>query len=220
MRRSWPAGRSPAVAVLRRPARILALGGIGLLALAACGTVPAPGTAPAQGTGSGTSARALCANPDGASRLVLSRPAMPRASSAHHYLIAVRSTVTERARVHDLARTLCALPRESSGPINCPAAFVGDSIRLLFSTAQHAYPPIVVNRSGCQDVIGLGKVRTVARSPGFWPTFTRDSGGLPSSIFTPQRRQCGPIVLPGGKRDCPGTVRPGGIREQGGKATG
>jgi len=166
------------------------------LAVAACGSAPAPGSSPgsaASGTGRAEQAasarvlpagRGLCARPDAARRVIISRitglrTAHPGGSAPHRRKLLRRPiparTITDPARVHALARALCRLPLMPRGPISCPALFPG-GFQLLFLGTGRGLPIITVQSSGCREVTGLGAPRWAARSPAFWKLLTRLSG--------------------------------------------
>lgn len=137
------------------------------------------------------------------------------------FALAPHAVVTDRAKVHDLARALCSLPRQPAEPMGCPMLVSGQVIRIQFSTADRSYPLVRIQASGCEVVTGLGPPRTVSRTPGFWLRLAHDEGVLSSSPFFPVQRRCGPISLPGANVHCPGRMRPGGgTSEQGGSVTG
>lgn len=74
------------------------------------------------------------------------------------------------ARVQEVARTLCALPRLNIKPgdaTSCPAAF-GVGYELLFAEPGASITPVEIS-SGCEFVSGIGGYRWLLSSPGFWP---------------------------------------------------
>jgi hypothetical protein len=140
-----------------------------LLALAGCASAPSGtvastrATAPARATASTRAAgpggaqaasagRPLCAGARQPDQVVLRltdprpREILPRAA-----------TVTNPARVRDLAAALCRLPPVPRGQ-HCPAARPG-AILLEFSAQGHTYARLLIHDSGCPSVTGLGAAR-------------------------------------------------------------
>ncbi|HEY2549820.1 MAG TPA: hypothetical protein VGI64_04520 [Streptosporangiaceae bacterium] len=206
---------------LRRPAGLIAFCVLGGLAAAGCGTIPAPGSAQAPSSLAGRAAatdpppavpatRLLCANPAGASRAVVTRTPVLHPILPQNRNLALHAVVTSPAKVHDLARALCALPRMPREPMACPMIISGAVVRIQFSTAGRSYPQVRVQTSGCEQVTGLGPPRTVMRTPGFWLRLAHDTGVLNSPFFPVQRRPCGPISVPGEIRHCQGKMQPFG----------
>lgn len=130
----------------------------------------------------------------------------------------LHAVVTDPAKVHDIARALCALPRLPKEPMACPMLRTGDEIHIQFSTADHSYPQVTVQMTGCEEVTGLGPPRSVIRTPGFWLRLAHDTGVLSSPFFPVQRQHCGPISVPGEIRHCSGKMQPFGPGQGG--ATG
>jgi hypothetical protein len=143
-------------------------------------------------------------------RTPMLHPILPQRPS-----LALHAVVTDPARVHDLARALCALPPLPTEPMPCPMLISAGAIRIQFSAGDRAYPPVMIQATGCEEVSGLGAPRTAMRTPGFWLRLAHDEGVLPGSPFFPVQR-CGPITVPGSIAHCPGRMRPGGTAEQGG----
>lgn len=90
---------------------------------------------------------------------------------------ALRITITDPAKVRTLARAVCALPPEPPGVHSCPID-VGGAIDLRFSAPGQTFPQVVIGRSGCQVVSGLGATRTVAGHPQFWKVLNQVAGAL------------------------------------------
>jgi hypothetical protein len=127
-----------------------------LIAMAGCGST-AGGSAPGRGAAS--------------SSVVTASTGVPLCVHAHHLdRVTLRLTVT-RAReilprvmtisaapqVQALAAALCGLPRLPRG-LHCPAALSG-ALRLEFTAAGQAYPPLRIQDSGCANVTGMGPLR-------------------------------------------------------------
>lgn len=168
---------------------------------AASGTRPAAsGTGQASPAGSArvlSDGRGLCARPGAPSRVIISRitgprlmrpmgPVRPltthRSRPPHEQKLLRRPilarTITDPARVHALARALCALPLMPRGPISCPAEFPG-GFQLLFLGTRRDLPIITVQASGCREVTGLGAPRWAAQSPAFWKLLNTLSRPIP-----------------------------------------
>jgi hypothetical protein len=174
------------------------------MALAACGSIPAPGSS-AAGNAAGPPAaaaagkavpadRALCANPASASRVLISRSASLRQIQPEQALPPVRALVTAIARVRALARALCALPTMGQGVFHCPALFEG-SFTLSFTADGRGLPVVTIQESGCEIVTGLGPARVVNKSPVFRTALAR-AVGTSSPVL--------PVFLPGDppRSDC------------------
>ncbi len=119
---------------------------------------------PAHGAG------ALCAAVPAVTRLVVSPVSALPQSHVHPAMVAgvtVRSTAQARAVAH----AVCALPPWPSG-MNCPAN-LGTGYRLSFAASQAAFPVVTAETSGCRNVIGAGRLRSAARTPGFWAILHR-----------------------------------------------
>ena len=127
----------------------------------------------------------VCAAVSSVDRLVITRSS---AKSAR-FTFPAEITVTEPRRVRDMARALCALPVMPSGTFHCPPEFA-ISYRLIFAVGERTLKPVIVLPSGCQEVYGLGRVRWVALSPGFWPIMGATMG-IPHPRYATLR---GPIT--------------------------
>lgn len=196
---------------------------LGPVVLAACGSVAAPvsstGAVAATTPGTAVPAQlALCANPAAADRVVIARtPTIDRIQPVHVELSA-QTTVTNTARVRALAKALCALPKMPAGVVNCPALLEG-MYALRFTAAGRPLPEVTIQESGCQTVTGLGPVRTVSKSPRFWPVLAKAArAGLsvpPRPVYlplSPTGTACTPVSTRsvGHNSYCPGQARPGG----------
>jgi hypothetical protein len=193
------------------------------MALAGCGSIAAPGSsAAADAAGSGTSGHAgpaqlaLCANPAAADSVVISRfPPMVRIQPQQAQQ-AGQAKVTAAARAQALAKALCALPRMPKGITNCPMLLAG-YYKLSFTAAGRPLPVVRIQVSGCQTVTGLGPVRSVSKSPGFWTVLAKQGNLFPAGrpVFLPGKPTepgCAPpSTSGGGHTDCPGTDVPGQI---------
>jgi len=95
--------------------------------------------------------RALCRKMPGLTGLVVHRIIYPRA----HFRFAFPPTVvvTSHRRVHDVARALCALPKQTE--VNCANDF-GVTYRLRFYPAWFRLTPVLITATGCGSVTGLG----------------------------------------------------------------
>lgn len=196
----------------------------GLLVLAACGSVAAPGSSadPAAAGAPGKAAPAqlaLCADPSAAQRVVIARTPTINRIQPVHVEPAAQTTVTNGPAVRALARALCALPTMTTGIINCPALLEGTYV-LRFTTADRVIPEVTIEASGCKTVTGLGPARTVSKSPGFWPVLARTArAGVtipPLPVYLPQDpagMACVPVSTrsTGGTAHCPAQARPGGV---------
>jgi hypothetical protein len=72
-------------------------------------------------------------------------------------------TIRDTATVRQLATLLCALPGLPPGRLMCPN-MLGASYRLFFVAGSRAFPPVVVQMSGCRVVTGLGPARSWSTS--------------------------------------------------------
>jgi hypothetical protein len=116
-----------------------------LMGLAACGSVSA-GSAGRPASASASSSKAptvaagtpaggsLCADGQGADRVVVSRTASPR-----------KVTLSGAPQVQALVAALCALPPMPAGQ-HCPAA-PARSVRLVFTAGEQSFPPTTPPRS-------------------------------------------------------------------------
>ncbi|MCL5973317.1 MAG: hypothetical protein ACYCWN_04965 [Ferrimicrobium sp.] len=83
------------------------------------------------------------------------------------FVLPARSIVKSPGRVRAIATALCQLPAMPTGTIVCPAD-LGPSYALRFSTNNKKFGTILLDATGCQGVTGLGHMRWVLRSAGFW----------------------------------------------------
>ena len=152
-----------------------------LMGLAACGTVSAasaghPASASASSSkapeaAAGTPAGgSLCADGQGADRVVVSRTASPR-----------QVTLTGATQVQAMVAALCALPPMPAGQ-HCAAASAG-SVRLVFGAGEQSFPPVTVQESGCRSVTGMGATRWWSGSSQFGRA-ARRGGGRPGRAGT------------------------------------
>jgi hypothetical protein len=133
-----------------------------LMGLAACGSVSAGGagnpastsgsanssSAPAAGPGTSSAAAgaaggSLCANGQGADRVVVSRTRLALTRPV---------TLTGTTQVQAMIAALCALPALPAGQ-HCAAAA---SVRLVFAAGDQSFPPVIVQQTGCRSVTGVG----------------------------------------------------------------
>ncbi len=149
-----------------------------LVGLTACGsaTTGSAGhatSAPASASSSAASAAAagtpaggsLCADGQGADRVVVSRTASPR-----------QVTLTGTTQVQAMVAALCALPPAPAGQ-HCAAASAG-SVRLVFAVGPQSFPPVTVQQSGCRSVTGMGATRSWSGSSQFGVLLDEAVGGL------------------------------------------
>ena len=185
-----------------RRAALVTVGTGAIIALGACGQVPASqsahaGQSPAMNKPaaasralgaadpggpvrlSGTHAHvALCADIARLTSVVVSRTSGFRDSQMGS--IQPRGiTIVEPALVRGLAAALCGLPEMPRIALTCPAQFGVGSLRFAFAAGGRPYTPVVVQLSGCRVVTGLGAARR-ASSAAFWQTVDQDLGGLAS----------------------------------------
>jgi hypothetical protein len=226
--------RFPASQRLAFGAAVLA--SAGAIALAGCGSLAASGSGSA-GTGSSAapvsasgSARAsgpasapartaagqaaLCASASTVTRLVVLRSRLINRIQVMHFPFPPQVIVTNAANARAVAAALCALPKMPGGLINCPNQILGATYRLTFTVAGKPLPVVTVQATGCQTVTGVGPVRRVATTPGFWRVLGNAIGlfGAGPPVFSgngPSLSQCRPtaarsVPIIG----CPGTMRP------------
>jgi hypothetical protein len=222
--------RGPAIVL---PAVLLA----GALALAACGSASArhgtaSGSALTSTTGNGHALPvpvsqpssgslpvppgALCADPAAPSEVVIARSPTLERLQPQRVVLSAQTTVTDAARVHALARALCALPPMSTR-VMCPMLVEG-AYTLWFGGTGRPIPEVRIQQSGCQVVTGLGTNRTVATSPRFWQVLARTAAAgvsiSPLPVYLPETRAgtgCEPASRrgTGTMRQCPGPAQPG-----------
>jgi len=168
---SWSNSRSGAVG-----ARPIARAAILLvpLALAACGSVVAGSGA---GSTSPQSAQSpnkavplpspLCRSPGAVNHLVVRRTGVISRAGEQSFAFPALVTVTSAAEASAVASALCALPAQPAGVTNCPADF-GVGYQLRFAAGRQHFHVVTLQATGCETVSGLGKARTIARTPGFW----------------------------------------------------
>ncbi len=142
------------------------------LALAACGSVvPGSGAGSAGTHGAQAPDKAvpltLCADSGAVSHLVVRRTGPLPNPHPQRFTFPPLVTVTSAAGARSVAAALCALPRQPAGVVNCPAGF-GVGYQLRFAAGQHHFRVVRLQATGCEVVTGLGKPRTVSRSPHFW----------------------------------------------------
>jgi hypothetical protein len=174
----WPGGNS---AISKGRHGSWALGcaaALGVMALAACGSVRAVGSS----AGSGHTSPVAQHSPAPASAR-FPQPALCREAAAVTRLEVVRShgfkvpelepafpnmvTVTNRALIRNVIRALCALPVTPPGVYHCPALLLGTAYTLRFSVGSRPLPLVTIDSTGCQAVTGVGPDRRVT-SEGFW----------------------------------------------------
>jgi hypothetical protein len=146
------------------------------MGLAACGSVSAGSAGHPASVGASSSkapaaaARtpaggSLCADGQGADRVLVSRTASPR-----------QVTLSGATQVQAMVAAICALPAMPPGQ-HCPAASA-DSVRLVFAAGEQNFPPVSVQESGCRGVIGLGATRSWSTSSAFGRLLDEAVGGM------------------------------------------
>jgi hypothetical protein len=90
------------------------------------------------------------------------------------------STILDPGLVRGLAAALCGLPVLPRVALTCPAQFGAGSVRFAFAAGARPFLPVLVQVSGCRVVTGLGPVRS-ASSAAFWQLLEKDLGGLAST---------------------------------------
>lgn len=134
--------------------------------LSACGSAGSA-SQPGSSISPAPPAATLAQDLSGLDRLVVRRSdAFPQ--NHIHFTFPAAVTVTDVARVRMVARALLTLPAMPKG-IHCPID-LGIVYQLTFFRGGQALPAISIRATGCQQVSGLGIMRWVARSPGFWRT--------------------------------------------------
>jgi len=193
----WPRGNS-AISKRRHGSWAPVCGAaLGVMVLAACGSVRAAGS-PA---GSGHTSPVAQQSPAPASAR-FPQPALCREAAAVTRLEVVRShgfkvpelepafpnmvTVTNRALIRDVIRALCALPVTPPGVYHCPALLLGTAYTLRFSVGSRPLPLVTIDSTGCQAVTGVGPDRRVT-SERFWRVLSRALGVRTPLVLTGSR---------------------------------
>lgn len=170
---------------------------LGVLALAACGSVRSTGS-PA---GSGHTSQVARHSPGPASAR-FPQPALCREAAAVTRLEVVRShgfkvpelepalpnmvTVTNRALIRDVIQALCALPATPPGVYHCPELLLGTAYTLSFSVGSRPLPLVTIDSTGCEAVTGVGPDRRVTLE-GFWQVLSRALGVRTPPVLTGSR---------------------------------
>jgi len=159
---------------------------LGVLVLAACGSVRAAGSLAGSGqtspvtqrspapAGARSSQAALCREATAVTRLEVVRNhgfKVPELEPAFPNVV----TVTNRAVIRDVIRALCALPVTPPGAYHCPAMLLGTAYTLRFSVGSRPLPLVTIESTGCEAVTGVGPGRRVT-SEGFWRVLSRAIG--------------------------------------------
>jgi len=123
-------------------------------------------------------------------------------------------TVASPASARAVARALCALPPMPRGVFHCPALLTGTTYQLRFTAGGRRLPPVTIEATGCEVVIGVGQTRWVTTSPGFWRVLGTAAHLRPPgrSAFSGDRHR-GPICDPirrAQANGCPALVQPCG----------
>ena len=143
-----------------------------MFVLAACGSAAGGDPGPSRPASAADST--VCGSVPALDRLVVHRSdAFPQ--NHMRFSFPAEVTVTDAAQVRAAARALCSLPKMPSGTFACPAD-LGIVYHLAFFAGGRAFPTVEVDATGCESVRGLGPVRWVARSPGFWSILGRAMG--------------------------------------------
>ncbi len=90
------------------------------------------------------------------------KPANPE-----RFTLPARFVVRNHRGVRTIANALCQLPAMPTGTIVCPAD-LGPEYTFQFATNRTRFRIILLDVTGCEAVSGLGHIRWVARSIGFW----------------------------------------------------
>ena len=170
---------------------------LGVMVLAACGSVRATGS-PA---GSGHTSPATHDSPAPAAAR-FPQPALCREAAAVTRLEVVRShgfkvpelepafptmvTVTNPVLIRDVIRALCALPVPRAGAYHCPALLLGTAYTLRFSVGSRPLPLVTIDSTGCKAVTGVGPDRRVT-SEGFWRVLSSALGVRTPPVLTGNR---------------------------------
>jgi hypothetical protein len=159
---------------------------LGVMVLAACGSVHATGSSAGSGhtspvtktspapAAAGSPQAALCREATAVTRLEVVRNhgfKVPELEPAFPNVV----TVTNRAVIRDVIRALCALPVTPPGLYHCPAMLLGTAYTLRFSVGSRPLPLVTIESTGCQAVTGVGPGRRVT-SEGFWRVLSRAIG--------------------------------------------
>jgi hypothetical protein len=193
----WPRGNS-AISKRRHGSWAPVCGAaLGVMVLAACGSVRAAGSPAVSGHTSPVTQH----SPAPASARFL-QPALCREAAAVTRLEVVRShgfkvpelepafpnmvTVTNRALIRDVIRALCALPVTPPGVYHCPALLLGTAYTLRFSVGSRPLPLVTIDSTGCQAVTGVGPDRRVT-SERFWRVLSRALGVRTPLVLTGSR---------------------------------
>jgi hypothetical protein len=207
---------------------VLVFAALGLLALAACGSVPASG--PGDGPGHASPGASDSSAGGGPTRLPIplhSQPALCRDAATVTRLVVNRNhgfrvpelepafpiqvTVTDPAMVRAVARALCGLPDEPRGVYRCPALLLGTAYTLHFSVGGRPLPLVTIDSTGCETVTGVGPVRR-ATSREFWQVLSRAIRVKVPPVFGGDNLGSGcqpPSTHMTRIEGCPGVARPG-----------
>jgi hypothetical protein len=204
-----------------------------VLLLVACGSVAASGSGAASGGPAGSSASpsaaapaaqaTLCQEAGTVSSMEIERSQGARIPQEMQNAMPDRVTVSNPARARAVARALCALPKMPSGPLHCPALFIGTTYHLIFTADGTQLPTVTIQATGCQTVTGVGPVRRASTSPGFWRVLDLAAGQPDRGplIFSGGGATCQPASTQTGQRSgCPGVAQPGGVNQPGGVDVG
>jgi hypothetical protein len=189
---------------------------LGVMVLAACGSVHATVSPAASGhtssvppvssapPGAGSSQSApLCREAATVTRLEVVRNhgyKVPELEPAFPTMV----TVTNPALLRDVIRALCALPVLPPGVYHCPAMLLGTAYTLRFSVGSRPLPLVTIDETGCETVTGVGPVRRVT-SEGFWQVLSKAIGSgtrsgpgcRPPSTRTTKTYACPEVARPG-----------------------
>lgn len=193
----WPRGNAANSRRRNGSRALVCAAALGVMVLAACGSVRAGGS-PA---GSGQASPVTKNSPAPAGARV-PQPALCREAAAVTRLEVVRNhgfkvpelepafpnmvTVTNRALIRDVIRALCALPVSPPGVYHCPALLLGTAYTLRFSVGSRPLPLVTIDSTGCEAVTGVGPGRRVT-SEGFWRVLSRAIGVRTPPVLTGSR---------------------------------
>jgi hypothetical protein len=119
--------------------------------------------------GSSSGSDPFCGNTGQVGSLTVTRASLPKENRLH-FSFPARVTASSLANARGVAEAACALPPMTNKAVACPND-MGITYRLTFLTpAGRKLATVIADPTGCVNVTGLGAVRTVVRSPGFWRT--------------------------------------------------
>jgi hypothetical protein len=145
------------------------------LTLAGCGHAAAAGDST---SGAGA---AVCVHAAQVNRVTIDR--MNPLHQRFRFAVPAQVTVTDARQAQAVAKALCALPPVGHRSYSCPADW-GIRYRLRFAASTGRLPPVTVAATGCTMVTGLGPVRLISGSFGFWNVLGKAAGLSHASLAT------------------------------------